>query len=422
MFKKSMFLVLLIFLILLLSFNVMAEEVTIQFMGWEASPLETEAVQNGINEFMEENPDINVEYTPIPESEYNSRILTMMAGETAPDVFFLGSHVYRDYAERGVLENLTDRVEAEIGIDDFIPSSRTKMLINDEIYGLSSCTVSPVLYYNKEIFDRYNVSYPPANPDEMWDWNEFIDYAKELTIESNGRIQQYGTFGFQNFWWTTVLSNGAEVFNEDYTEIRLNEPKAQEALQKIVDLRKEYGVAPEGNFLEDSGMNSAQMLQTGRVAMVVDGSWALQELAQMPFEVGIAPLPKLEDSITTGQAHLHAIWEGSEHKEEAWKFVKYLSSNEYQLQLVKSGLWMPNREFMYTKEGIKEWFNPDVHPENFVDLAQYFRDARLEVAVMPPQEAWDTLHLEELEKIWFDNQDVVDVTEDLNNTINPLLN
>lgn len=419
--KNLTFIFILTFSLLLFSVIVMAGEVTIRFMGWEASHLETQSVLNGIKVFEERNPGVKVEYTPVAQEQYISKLLTMMAGGTAPDVFFLESNTYRDVAARGELLDLTDLVEEEIGIDSFIPLAQDKMLIDGHIYGVSSCTVSPVLYYNKDLFDKAGVPYPPADPEEAWTWDEFVDVAKKLTIKEGGRTQQYGVFGFQKFWYTVVFSNGGEVFNEDYTEVLVNQPKAQEAIQKIVDLRKIHGVVPEGNFLEQSGMNTAQMLQTGRVAMVVDGTWALQELATMDFPVGMAVLPKLETTITCGQAHLHCVWTGSKHKDIAWKFTEFLSSTEYQLGLVKSGLWMPNRKDMYTTEGIEEWFTPGVHPENFRDLVPYILNARLEPEVKVPRKVWDILTKEELEKIWFADQPVEEVTEIMVDRVNPLL-
>ncbi|MCZ4136029.1 hypothetical protein BZG24_29605, partial [Escherichia coli] len=38
--------------------------VTLKFMGWEASPLETQSVKQGLEVFMKEHPNIKVEYQP----------------------------------------------------------------------------------------------------------------------------------------------------------------------------------------------------------------------------------------------------------------------------------------------------------------------------------------------------------------------
>ena len=97
------------------------EPVTITFMGWEASPLETESVLNGIKLFESKNPDIKVEYTPI-NGTYAEKLLTMIAGDAAPDTFFMGMGEYRNFQEKGVLLDLTDYFNAEYKLDDFIPS------------------------------------------------------------------------------------------------------------------------------------------------------------------------------------------------------------------------------------------------------------------------------------------------------------
>src|SRR5690554_4519572 len=99
--KKRIFLCLAVIFVLSISSAVMAaEQVTLKFMGWEQSPFETKSVEKGLEQFMEENPNINVEYTPVA-GDYNAKLLTMMAGNAAPDVFFVSCTNYRDLQERG---------------------------------------------------------------------------------------------------------------------------------------------------------------------------------------------------------------------------------------------------------------------------------------------------------------------------------
>jgi len=356
------------------------EEITLHFVGWEASPLETESVQKGLDSFMTQNPNITVEYMPVPHAEYETKLITSMAGGAAADVFFVGTELYRSLHLKGQLLDITEYFEAELELDYFIPSAASIMVINDRIYGVSSCTVSPILFYNRDIFDKAGLPYPPKNPDEAWTWNEFLEVAKQLTIVEGGETKQFGTFGFENPAWPYMkiamfLSNEGDVFNEDFTETTMNTPEVKEVLQAVFDLRQKYGASPEALVLEHLGMSPSHMLQTGRVAMLIDGSWALQELAQMDFPVGIGVLPKFERAVTHGQAHLHSAWIDTPNPYEAWRLISFLSSEEYQLDLIRSGLWMPNRTALYTEEGIARWFNPDVHPEGFMDVIPFIRDA-----------------------------------------------
>jgi multiple sugar transport system substrate-binding protein len=392
-----------------------AGEVTLKFMGWEASPLETQSVKKGLETFMQQHPNIKVEYQPVPGTQYAQKLLTMLAGNAAPDVFFLGATDYRAFQKRDVLLDLTSSFQSEMKLDDFIPSSAKIMDINGKIYGVSSCTVSPVLYYNKDTFDKANLPYPPSDPSTAWTWEEFKDAAKKLTIKNGDKVTQYGVFGLENFYMTTaeIFSNGGKLFNQDGTKMAFNTPEVQQVLQNILDLRVKDGVSPTAKTLESIGMKANQMLQTGKVAMVVDGSWSLQELATMKFPIGVAPLPKLKDAMTHGQAHVHSAAAKTKYPQEAWELLKFLSSEEYQIMNIKEGLWMPNRKSLYTEEGIKKWYNDAVHPKGFKELVPYFAKADTYPFVMITQNKVNDIITEETDKLWYSGQSVSDTTKNI---------
>jgi len=384
--------------------------VTLDFMGWEASPLETESVKKGLALFMEQNPNIKVNYQPVPGAQYAQKLLTMLAGNAAPDVFFLGATEYRSFQERDVLLDLTAQFELDMSLSDFIDSSAEIMNIDGNIYGVSSCTVSPVLYYNKDVFDKENISYPPSDPAKAWTWDEFREAAKKLTVKEGDKITQYGAFGLENFYMTSaeILSNGGSLFNADGTKMAINTPEANEVMQSILDLRVKDEVSPTAKTLESVGMKANQMLQTGKVAMVVDGSWALQELATMDFPVGVAALPSFQKSTTHGQAHVHSASKNTEHPEEAWKLLKFLSSEEYQIGLINEGLWMPNRRSLYTEEGIKKWYNEAVHPEGFKEMVMFFAEAEAYPFTLITENKVIDIINEETDKLWYAGQSVDD--------------
>jgi len=424
--KQLIFLILVIFSLLVFNTMIMAEQVTLQFMGWEASPLETESVKQGLEQFMKENLDIKVEYTPVA-GEYAAKLLTMIAGNAAPDVFFIASDSYRSFQERGVLLNLTEYFNKEMDIDEFIPLSQDKMLIDGEIYGISSCDVSPVLFYNKSIFDEAGLPYPPSDPEKAWTWDKFLDVAKQLTVEKNGKTVQYGVSGFEISWVSAfcamVKSNDGRVFNEDYTELLLDSTEAKEALVKIKNLQAVYGVSPLVIAdVQQGGISATQMLQTGRLAMLVDGSWTLQQLAQMDFPFGIGVLPKFKKPVTIGQAHLYSAWAKTKHPDEAWELIKFLSSRGYQTKLVREGLWLPNRMDMYEEENLANWMNPDVYPDNFRDMVKYFTNyAELWPAVKVPSEAWSIVN-EELGNFFVTDQSIDTVISSMKRRVDPILN
>ena len=391
--------------------EVVAEPVNLKFVGWEVSPLETESVEKGLEIFMAQNPNITVDYNPIPHDQYTSKVLTMMLAGTCPDVFFCFAYDYRSFIKGGNLLDLTDLFNENYSIDDYIPSSAAIMNVDDSIYGISSCTVSPVLYYNKAIFDAAGLAYPPSDPADAWTWEEFRDVAKQLTIVEGGKTVQYGAYGLENSYMFSalIMSNGGSYWNDNnnITATTINSPETAEVMQAIYDLR----VVDGSSFLAaqidpDVFISAANMLQTGKIAMLIDGSWALQELATLDFEVGVGALPKFKDAITHGQAHVHAAWAQTEHPEEAWALINFLSGDDYLLQNVRAGLWMPHKKEYYTEEGIAKWYNPDVHPEGFTDLAPYFENASVEPTAVNANLKVNDIFNEEMGKFLAGDEDI----------------
>lgn len=382
--------------------------VTLSFMGWEASPLETESVRNGIASFEAQYPNIKVEYTPgLAGAEYSAKLMTMFAGSAAPDVFFCGDSDYRTFAGKGVLRDITDKFDAEFPFEDFIESSQTIMDIDGKVFGISSCTVSPILYFNKTIFDKAGIEYPSSDPEKAMTWEEYRDLAAKLTVKNGDKVEMYGTYGLESWLMTPMLySNGASMFDEGFTRTTINTGEAIEVFNAIRDQRVVDGTAPDATTLENVGMSAAQMLQTGKVAMLIDGSWALQQLSTMDFEVGMAPLPKFDRAITTGSAHLHSIWANTKYPDQTWEFLKFLSGYDYQGQLVAAGLWMPNRKSMYEADGVEKWYREDVHGEAFKSLIPYFRDAMAYPGALWPSSKLGSIFDEERSKFFKDGQDV----------------
>lgn len=379
--------------------------VTLTFMGWEASPLETQAVRNGIAAFEAANPGIKVNYTPT-SGDYGAKLLSSIAGNSPPDVFFCGSDFYRTLISRGVLLDITGRFNSQFPLDDFIASSRTIMEVDGRVYGISSCSVSPIIYYNKAIFDKYGEPYPSADVSSIWTIDEFRTVAKRLTKDGI-----YGCYGLESnggMIFSQITSGGGAPFTPDGLTCTYNSPEVKRVLQTIKAIRVEDGSMPASSTLENIGMNAAQMLQTGRVAMLMDGSWALQQLSTLDFPVGIAPIPSYGKPITTGQAHLHSIAKATKHPEEAWKFLQFLSGMEYQGQLCKEGLWLPNRYSLWADgpAGIDGWYDEARLGPYYRQMREYLRDVAVAPEALAKLQITMDIISEEQDKYFKDNGDI----------------
>jgi len=400
--------------------------VTITMMGWEGGPSETDNIYNALDTFKAFYPHITVEYTPGDYDTHHSKLMTMIAGGAGPDVFYCGPNFYAGFARRNMLYDITELYNQVYTLDDYIPAALEQMMYGDQMYGISSCTTSPVLYYNKDLFDEAGVAYPSSNPEEAWTWDEFVEAAKQLTKTNDaGDVTQFGLFGLEDPALSTAFLNQYDVWllNEEGTELTgAADPNFKVAYETVKALRTEHGVEPRHTFIENVGMNNVQMLLTGRVAMFVEGSWAGQEVHESGVNFGVAPLPVMDGakSATWAQAHMHSINANTKNIDEAWALLVFLGSENYQIDMIKVGLWMPNRTSLYTEEGIQRWLS-DAHPEGFAELSTYWRDsARLRQYAYLGNEG--TAILRELTQAYYADDITVDqFAEQLTQRVNAML-
>ena len=104
---------------------------------------------------------------------------------------------------------------------------------------------TPILYYNKTMFDRAGIKQPPQT------WAELLADAKKLTDESKGQwgIMLPSTNDDYGGWIFSALvrANGGKYFNEDYPgEVYYNSPTAIGALRFWQDLIYKDKVMPSG--------------------------------------------------------------------------------------------------------------------------------------------------------------------------------
>lgn len=397
------------------------QKIALKMMGWEASPLETQSVKNGLASFMKSNPNITVEYTTVPGTNYLSKLMTMLAGNAAPDVFFCATDYYRTLAKRGQLLDITERfIDSEYKEEDFLPGAMKLMKVDGKLYGVISCIVGPELFYNKEIFDKAGLPYPPSDPAKAWTWDEFREVAKKLTVKDGDKVTQYGAYGFEAQYVTTalIMGNEGKIFNDTYDKMLINNPEAKQVFEAVLNLRKADNAAPDAITLEKVGMQPHQMLETGKVAMLADGSWSLQELAQMNFEVGVGVLPKFKESVTHVQAHMHSAWANTKYPNEAWKLIAYLSSDEYQTQNVKEGLWLPDRKSLYTEEGMGKWYSGEIYGEEFKSMVDWFINADVYPYAMVGNSKVNDIYTEVTDMYWHADRDIDSTLSELETRVN----
>lgn len=362
-----------------------SEAVEVTFMGWGATE-EDEGVKSAIKQFESEQDAVKVTWLHTPE-QYLDKLVTNIAAGTPPDTAFVGAEAYGTFVNQGLLMDITDNVKSDslLGAADYFiqPQEEQRCAKDGKWYGIGSCWVAPHIYYNADIFAEEGIEPPSNDPDQAWTWDKFLEVAMALTKDANGKHPTDADFDPENIerwgvdwptWWfplyAAILNNGGDWLDEN-GHLIIDQPAATEAIQNIADLVLKHHVKPDSAAMQALGMSNSQMLENGRLAMAIDGSWALSWMYKIKPKLGTAVLPRMGgDQPATGMtAHLHSAFASTKHPSESWEWVRFLSTPFYQTQFCKIGLWLPSQTALMTEEGLATWITEGVHPEGYVDIA-----------------------------------------------------
>jgi multiple sugar transport system substrate-binding protein len=284
--------------------------------------------------FESRHPEIKVDVVDI-QGVYYAKLMTMIAGNTAPDIMWMGQS-FTEFASRGAFLDLTLRIQKEIDINKYYERVVDWYRYNGKYYGFPYGVDTDMLFYNKDLFDKAGLPYP----NEKWTIKDLVENAQKLTVrDKNGRIQQYGFVGGYD-----LGPFGAAILNADNTKCTLDRPEAIEALQFNVDLKKKYRVAPVGGVGAEAGgtgMTDQALFASGRVAMYRGYTWNLPDFKKkinaFDWDISLVPIAKKRSQWASSQGCV--ISSQTKHPEEAWIFLKFFISPE--AQRITSAISMP---------------------------------------------------------------------------------
>ncbi|MBR8838775.1 MAG: ABC transporter substrate-binding protein [Stigonema ocellatum SAG 48.90 = DSM 106950] len=322
--------------------------VTIKLSGWGSSPAEQELLKEVLKDFEIQHSGIKVKYEVISD-QYMDVIKTRLIGEAAPDVFYLDALEAPFFMSQNVLEPLDAYVTSEFDQADFEETLLNSFKYDNHIYGLPKDYSTLALFYNKKAFTAAGLTSPPTT------WDELRTYSEKLTVDRNqdGRIDQYG-FGeipelarqgykIKAFGGELVDQNGYAAF------------ATQQGLQGLQMTVDQYQKDRSSAQKSDVGTNSAsEMFGQSKVAMVLDGNWAIPYLKETfpQVEFAIAEVPSINNIKTTVVFTVaYVMNKQTHHKAEAWELISYLTGKEGMKKWTGTGFALPTRKSVAQKLG-----------------------------------------------------------------------
>lgn len=338
-----------------------ADSTGITYSLWD--PNQQTAYQKCADAFEKES-GIHVTIDQKGWDDYWKNLTVGINSGTAPDV--ITNHVahYPELASKGVLTDLKPMIEKDgIDLSQYTGDLASLWDYDGKTFGIPQDWDTIALVYN--VKDVTDAGLSAADLADL-DWNpqdggSFGKLVARLTIDENGvrgdepgfdktKVATYGwgleTGGGvvgQGPWSWLALSNGFTYLDKNPfgTHYNLDDPKLAEALtwwQKQIDAGYVTPVEKAGN------LGLQPMMEQNKAALVPDGSWRINTWSQSEAqEFAFAPLPKGPEgrkTIINGLAP--SITAASKHQDEAWQWVKYLTSEKCQTVIAAEAVVFPS--------------------------------------------------------------------------------
>lgn len=292
-----------------------------------------------IPKFEEEYPNIKVDFQEQPWDNFWDKMAAAASGGDTPDIATTGLMWNPKYTVYGLFADLKPLSGGKVNGNDINTVYSEGMLqaatTEQGLFGIPYDFDSYSLYYRNDLLEQEGITAPPST------WDELVEVGKKLTkdLDGDGKTDQYAFLVMPDWYHYEpfLYANGGQVLSDDYKQAAFNSPEGVEALQFYADLVNKHKIAV--NWTADRGSYIAG-LKDGTIAMFQDGPYVMGLIKNSnPEQEGKW---KISDAISNKQYGTHiggtylSIFEKSKHKEEAWKFIEFLSREENAIQIYKT--------------------------------------------------------------------------------------
>jgi len=300
-------------------------------------------VDDIINAYEKEHPDVDIQTEILGNEQYKEKVKVLSASNELPDVGITWAAGYMKPFVDGKMFAPLDDIAKE---DNFVAGTLDAFSVDEKPYAVPlELNITPV-YYNKEIFKKYNLEAPKT-------YDEFLNVVETLADNKVTPI----TLGNKDRWtgsmWYMYLADrigGPEALNNAINRSgSFEDPALVQAAEEIEKLVKMNAFVKGYNGLSNDEAKGYFMNE--QAAMYMMATWELPNYTTTPDvsqefkdKVGYFKFPTYEggkgdiDSYVGGPGVGLFVSEQSKVKDEAKEFVSYLVEEWGKRSVVDAGV------------------------------------------------------------------------------------
>ena len=331
-----------------------ATPITLRFVSWK--PDHPRVWDEALAEFTQAYPHISVvrELAPHSSTAYHDLLTQKLKNrDTTADVFFMDVIWVPEFAEAGWARRLDEQLAPAMR-EQFLPATIEVGGYSGHLYGVPSRIDAGLLYYRADLLTKYGFS-PPTTWDELARQAETIVTGEQ---SANPTLRGY-TAQFKQYEGLVcnllefIHGHGGSLLTADGTHSTLASPEALAAVQFVRD--RVIGRLASRAALTYQEPESLSVFLQGHAVFHRNWPYAW-ELANnrtrstVAGQVAVMPLPGLTEGRTAAAlgGWLYGISTYSQHPDEAWALIEFLSGQAMQKKFAQEAGIAPSRQALFS--------------------------------------------------------------------------
>ena len=357
-------------------------------------------------EFEKANPDIDMVVQAIPWGQAHDKLLMAVASKKGPDVVQLGTTWIPEFAEAGILKDLTPYIETYPNLDpkNYFESSVGTTKFDGKYIGIPWYVDTRALFYRTDLLGEVGYEEGPST------WEELKDASTKLAARGDGQYGISFDLNDQVFSIPYAWQNGSEIIKDG--KPLFNQPEFVETIKYLNSFFQE-GLTP----VQDD-MDAIQAFKNGSRPMFVSGSWMINMVKDQAPEIdgkwAVRTVPAKENNLSSVGGSNLVVFNYTKNEEAAMKFINYMSEVETQVKWFEIAKCLPART--------EAWENEELANDEFFSA---FGEQVKSSKIVPFIPEWEAIAMEvksSLEEISIGGADIEPTLEELNKTVEKMLN
>ncbi|MDR1264224.1 MAG: sugar ABC transporter substrate-binding protein [Propionibacteriaceae bacterium] len=329
--------------------------VELTFRTWDETA--AAAYETSFADFTAAHPGITVKTEVVGWSDYFAKVRTDVAGNSAPDLYWLNNSNLQAYAQSGKLVDISAALaDAVAGWDQPVVQQFT---LDGTLWGVPQTSDGGIaVYYNADLLAAAGLTEADIadlawSPDGGAD--SLLATARKLTLDAAGHSADQPDFDpattvqwgynaaqdLQAIYLPFIGSNGGAFQSGD--AFTLTDPKTVAAFGYIVDLINQQHVAPSAADTNANGDFSRDQFLQGKIGLFQSGLYNLAQVADnADFEWGVVGLPQGPAGAVSVSNGIAVVGNAqSAHPDELAQVLAWLGSEAGNTAIGASGANLP---------------------------------------------------------------------------------